>query len=248
MSREDVIRQIVERDVQNLGLTEELVTLETPELYAAACEFYGTWDTALQYAGISERRVAAADLSKPEHVLRKIRQLCLDGYDLSASRNKERDRQLFNAARRHFGSWKQALRAVGMNLEQARPSSRPRSLNRDKIIEILRQRHEAGLSLSWSVVCLENRVFAVAAKQLFRSWRRALEAAGLLPERNATGTSRKWDRQTILDAIRRRQQEGKSLQCSRVREEEGGLVSAARRYFATWDDAVAAAIAPPQPI
>lgn len=242
MSREDVIRQIVERDVQNLGLSKDVVLQSAPELHAAACEFYGTWDTALQYAGISERRVSAPDPSNPDLVLRKIRQLCLDGYDLSAARNKERDRQLFNAARRYFGSWRGALRAVGMNLEQARPSSRPRSLNREKIIETLRQRHEAGLSLAWSAVCLENRVFAIAAKQLFRSWRSALAAAGLLPERIATGAARKWDRQTILAAIRQRHQEGKSLQCTRVREEQGGLVSAARRYFTTWDEAVVAAM------
>lgn len=241
MSREDVIRQIVERDVQNLGLSEDVILQDAPELHTAACEFYGTWDTALRYAGISGRRVSIADLSNQEFVIRRIRQLCLDGYELSAARNKERDRQLYNAARKHFGSWHRALRAVGMNLEQARPSSKPRNLSREKVIETLRQRHAAGLPLSWSEVCLENRVFAIAAKQLFRSWRRALEAAGLLSERISTGSNRKWDRETILDAIRRRQQEGKTLQCIRVRKEQGGLVSAARRYFDTWDEAVAAA-------
>lgn len=242
MSREDVIRQIVERDIQDLGLSEELVVREAPELYSAACESYGTWETALQYAGVSERRVVVPDLSSPDQVLRKIRQLCLDGYDLSAGRNKERDRKLFNAARRHFGSWRKALRAVGMNLEQARPSSKPRNLSRDKVISILRQRQAEGKSLEWSVVCLENRVFAVAAKQLFRSWRRALEAAGMLPERvvSSEGT-RKWDRHTIIEAIRLRQRDGKSLQCAHVRREQGGLVSAARRYYATWNDAVFAA-------
>jgi len=135
---------------------------------------------------------------------------------------------------------------VAVNLEQARPSSRPRNLNRDKIIEKLQQRHAAGLSLAWNVVCFENRVFAVAAKQLFRSWGRALEAAGLVPEHIATGSRRIWDRQRILAAIRLRQQEGKTLQCSRVRQEDAGLVSAARRYYSTWAEAVAAAMnAPP---
>jgi hypothetical protein len=245
MSREDVIRQIVERDIQDMSLSEEFVARETPELYTAACEFYGTWETALQYAGVNERRAVLPDLSSPEHVLRKIRQLCLHGYDLSASRNRERDRQLFNAARRHFGSWRKALRCVGMNLEQARPSSKPRNLSRDKVVAILRQRHAEGKSLEWSVVCLENRVFAVAAKQLFRSWRRALEAAGMLPERVvSSGSPRKWDRQTIIDAIQLRHRDGKSLQCTHVRREQGGLVSAARRYFSTWNEAVAAAISP----
>lgn len=257
MSREDVIRQIVERDLQKLELTEESVSREAPELYAAASEFFGTWDTALQYAGISDRRVVSRtprnkkartrqlvdSLSGPELVIKELRYLCMTGYDLTASHNIHRDRPLYEASRRHFGSWNQALVAAGINLENIRLPTKPRHFNREELIEALRKRKQSGQTLVWRLVCFENRSFATAVKCAFGSWKRAMTAAGIAIEPDNRPTSR-WDLPQILDAIQRLQQEGKSLKCSHVRKEHGALVSAARRFFATWDEAVAAAIRP----
>ena len=94
MSREDVIRRIVERDIQKLDLSEDVIRVELPKLHQDACDFFGTWDTALQYSGISGRRATkprakriwksqiGADVS-PEAVVRMIRKLCLNGYRLT---------------------------------------------------------------------------------------------------------------------------------------------------------------------
>ncbi len=60
----------------------------------------------------------------------------------------------------------------------------PRRFTQSKIIEAIRQRQQAGLSLSWTTVCMENRALANAAKNSFRSWRLALVAAGLRSEVN----------------------------------------------------------------
>lgn len=65
MSREDVIRRIVERDIQRLGLSEDVICRELPELYKDAIEFYGTWDTALQYSGVSGRRATKNASDEP---------------------------------------------------------------------------------------------------------------------------------------------------------------------------------------
>ena len=52
-------------------------------------------------------------------------------------------------------------------------------LDRQEIIQTLRKRHEAGLTLKCTEVCLENRDLATAAINAFSSWGRALAAAGL---------------------------------------------------------------------
>ena len=57
MSREAIIRQIVHRDLEQLGLAEEIVQREESELYVAACDHFGTWETALTYAGVDVRHV-----------------------------------------------------------------------------------------------------------------------------------------------------------------------------------------------
>ncbi len=41
----------------------------------------------------------------------------------------------------------------------------------------IRNRKEAGQSITFSEVCFENRDYALAIKREFRSWKRALEAA-----------------------------------------------------------------------
>ena len=156
---------------------------ESPELHAAACEHFGTWSTALKYAGISLRRKSANPAYTPQEVVRILRHLCSNGYNLSAQRNKRRDRRLHESARKHFGSWRDALQAAGINVHYATAPVNSHRFSRSQIIEAIQQRHEAGLSLSWSATCRENRALAVAAKHYFRSWRLALVAAGVAAEK-----------------------------------------------------------------
>ena len=182
MQREEVIRQVVQRDLEHRPLLEEQVLQESPDLHAAACEHFGTWHTALNYAGINLRRVSTDNKHSEEDVLRTIRYLCCNGYNLTANHNVRRDRRLCEAARQHFGTWRRALCAAGINIKYVNLPANPRRFSKPQIIEAIRQRQLAGLSLSWTVVCMENRMLANAAKNGFRSWRLALAAAGLEPE------------------------------------------------------------------
>jgi hypothetical protein len=193
VSRANIIRRIVERDVGNLGVAEEKVQQEDAELYHAACEHFGTWETALQYAGVTNRRSKPQAIRQPRHkrrisvasdanpaaVISALRAMCVHGYNLSPSNNSRRDRKLYDAARRHFGSWKEALTAAGINLENSQLPAKPRRIPRADLLAQIHERHAAGKSMVWKQVCLENRAFATAVKNAFKSWYRALLAAGL---------------------------------------------------------------------
>ena len=241
MSREDVIRHIVERDLHNQGLSAEVVLKEAPDLHAAACLHFGTWDTALQYAGISIRRVMSEEEFSPERVLKRIRSMCCDGCDMSAQHNIRRDRRFYEAARHHFGTWRNALREAGINLEHVRLPKKPRTLDKDKIIRQLHKRHEAGLSMKRNDVCLDNRALATAAINAFHSWRRALVAAGLAPKELLAARGNRWSKERIIELIHARQREGKPINYSAIRREDSALISAARRYFGNWSKALLAA-------
>ena len=56
MIRANIIRRIVKRDVGNLELAADKVQQDDAELYQAACDHFGTWETALQYADAQSRR------------------------------------------------------------------------------------------------------------------------------------------------------------------------------------------------
>lgn len=255
MTREDVIRKIVERDVRKLGLSEETVQQEDAELFHAGCEWFGTWETALQYAGIKtrshrKRRPRAGAKSRPddprdyadsESVLHEIYRLCLNGYSLVPAKNASRDRLLYDAATRFFGSWGQALESAGVDFRYSQLRDKRRKLIREDVIQKLQQRHSAGHSMIWNQVCAENRELATAAKYAFGSWIRALRVANLDDALPRSAGRLKWNRQQIIEAIWRRQSEGKSNLYRRVRREEPRIISAARRVFGSWNNAVAAA-------
>jgi hypothetical protein len=247
MTREDVIYQIVERELQGQGLSAGAVMREAAPLHAAACDHFGTWETALRYAGISRRRLRAEEDYSPDRVLRQIRRLCHTGYSLRARQTQRRDRVLYDAAQRHFGGWRQALRAAGIDVTRLGRGSKPRRLDKQAIIAALQERHRAGRSLRSCDVYRENRGLATAAKSAFSSWWRALAAAGLaldIPQNR--GRPRRWNKQLVIDTIKTRQREGKRISSNRTRADHPALVDAARRYFGSWAEALNAAAVDPE--
>jgi hypothetical protein len=179
MSREAIIRQIVGRDLANKDLKEETIRKCESALYEIACEEFGSWETALQYAGVKVRMSFPSDSKwTSERVQQQLRRLCTTGYDLNAMANRARNRPLYEAALHHFGSWRSALAASGINMANV-SHRRPKHLDRETMVLWLKQRQAAGQTLVWTEVCLENRDYAIAIRRTFRSWRKALAEAAL---------------------------------------------------------------------
>lgn len=148
MSRETVIHRIVQRQTQKRGLTEEIIAREAPGLYRSACKEFGTWDTALKYAGIGVRHLYAKESCARDHVIQRLRKYCARGCKPTAQTVMRHDRRLYDAARRHFGTWRQALHAAGTRqavVAQAPPSSRrKRKSDPPTVIEPSRHRQKEG--------------------------------------------------------------------------------------------------------
>ena len=140
------------------------------------------------------------------------------------------DPRLYFGARRLFGSWECALQAAGL------PSRPLRKWSRSVVTDEILARHQAGLPLA-KITILDNRLYN-AARRLFGSWNAALVAAGLPP-------NRKWSIPKILDAIRSRHEQGRSL--SSNHPDNRTLFATAQKYFGTWHAAFAAAGIPSKP-
>ena len=145
----------------------------------AACEVFGTWGTALHYAGVRYGRRGIEPASS-EQILQQIRQYLQLGRSPMAAFVRRHHYRLYREALRCFGTWRQALSAAGVDIRRAglnKTKRRPQT--NEEIFEALRVWHAAGHSMAWSVACLENRQLAVAAHGRFHGWRRALLAAGI---------------------------------------------------------------------
>jgi hypothetical protein len=110
----------------------------------------------------------------------------------------------------------------------------------------MQRRHQAGHSLCWTSVCLEDRSLATAAKNAFGGWRAAIQEAGLGAELQRMDGKKSWDSQQVIDRIRKRQEEGKPLHYTAVNTDDSTLTSAARRYFGNWSNVLTAAGVDPQ--
>jgi hypothetical protein len=241
MSRETIIRRIVERETQGHPLTEEAVLDDAPALHRAACEVFGTWDTALHYAGVRCRR-RGFEPSTPERVIQRIRRYLRTNHRAMSTFVRRHHFRLHRDAIECFGTWRKALSAAGVDIRRAGlHNTKRRPQTNEEIFEALRAWHAAGHSMAWSAICLENRQLAVAARGRFEGWRRALLAAGLPPEIISPARRSIWNPPRVLERIRRRHEQGRRLDENVVAHEACGLLKAAREHFGSWGEALAAA-------
>ncbi|MFN3194272.1 MAG: homing endonuclease associated repeat-containing protein [Aureliella sp.] len=179
MSREAIIRQIVGRDLANQDLSEETIRSKESALYEIACEEFGSWETALAYAGVDPKHAETTDRKwTKERVEQQLRRLCTTGYDLNAMVNRARNRPLYEAVLHFHGSWRGGLAAAGINLAHL-SRRQPKRIDNETMVLWLKERASAEQTLVWTEVCLENREQAFAIRRRFGSWTKALQAAGL---------------------------------------------------------------------
>lgn len=146
---------------------------------------------------------------------------------------------LLRAATRYFGTWEAAVRFAGLDYDSIR---RYKSWSRDRIVARIKELHAQDVDLSWRNVCLnvDPQLAAAATKKShFGSWREALEASGL--DYDAIRRYREWDDDRILDMVREFHKNGKELNAKNMEIEDITLITAARRRFDSWHEALTAA-------
>lgn len=174
-----------------------------------------------------------------ESIAEEIRQLAEQGVELSYSNVVIHHLPLMRAAMRYYGSWRDAVKAAGVDYDSVR---KYRTWSRPRIIQRIRELHERGEDLSWRNVStnLDPQLAAAATKpKHFGSWRRAIEAAGI--DYQEVRRYHQWDEQTIINRIRELYEQGVSLNAKSIEEVDIPLITAARRRFESWDKALQAA-------
>lgn len=174
-----------------------------------------------------------------ESIAEEIRQLAEQGEDLSYSNVVIHHLSLMRAAMRYYGSWRDAVKAAGVDYDSVR---KYRSWNRQRIIERIRELYEQGEDLSWRNVStnLDPQLAAAATKpKHFGSWRKAIEAAGI--DYQEVRRYHHWDEETIIKRVRELYEQGVPLNAKHIEEIDIPLITAARRRFESWDKALQAA-------
>jgi hypothetical protein len=196
-------------------------------LYQAARRIFGTWNAALEAAGLASRR--RQKWSK-ERVIDQLRRWDAEGrFDETTWSD---DRTFVDAAIRLFGRWMAALVAAGV----VAPGERRRrgtKWTREGIIETLQDRHVRGKEINYE---RDSRLIGAAIAR-FGSWHEAKRAAGVPVGRRKP--KKRWTPDRVIQEIRARRTRG--LTIVNVDRSDPSLTHAARRYFGTWHDALVAA-------
>lgn len=255
-TRERIIRDILEREAEGRALTVGGAGVDK-QLYSAARRIFGSWRNAIIAAGIPPDRVLTWERWSPAKILAKIRAISRRSRPLTTGQVEQRYGNLVSAARRHFGSWSNAMLAAGVD-----PARMQRVVpwTRERVIEAILTRMLRSDPLVARLI--EPRSLVEAGHKFFGSWRAAVTAAGLDPRitempprrRKRTRPDRArqpadlaaarplpWSAESVVDAIHARVQERLPVNAWAVSRDHSALYRAGIRHLKTWDDALRAA-------
>lgn len=170
-----------------------------------------------------------------EKIIRTILDRESAGLSLRASVGDQGvDSNLYQAARRVFGSWSNAIQAAGIAPTNAMPSER---WTPTRILLVIRNLSTRKRPLTSAQLTHRYGHMAAAARRMFGSWNRAILAAGVDPAKLRRGV--RWTPEAVIEAILVRALRGDALNARNV--QPPSLVDAGQRLFGSWEAAKEAA-------
>jgi hypothetical protein len=219
-------------------------------LYHAGRGRFGSYSKALETAGVPYDRFRKSHAPwTDEDIIRSIRSLWEQHFDLSSSNMQEKQQSLYLAGQRRYDSWFNALDAAGIPGEKYRklPKRKKRthmqSWTGAKVIAEIRKLADAGEDLSHSVIMNKHPALEGAARARFgNSWHKAIEAAGI-----DSAKSRKqkppgyWTKSRVITDLQVMFAKKADLREIAIRKNHPDLLTQAEKRFGGYYPALAAA-------
>jgi len=149
-------------------------------LYAQAVKQFGAWGEAVEAAGFSYADIKTRPMTRQE-VIAELEELGKSGEPVRSAEH----RKLHHAARGHFGTWRGALLAAGIDPDMGRRWTRA------SVLRSLRAEVEAGRPMGANAMRRRDENLYMAARRSFGTWAAAREAVTAnLGERNGPDAER----------------------------------------------------------
>jgi len=229
LSKTSVVRLLRLRRENGLSLRS---TRAPSYLVLAARRNFGSWQAALQGAGINPEDVLPNVRRTDDELLEILRRWSRERPNFTI---KQLDSRFGRRAIRAFGSLSQALAKAGVH--DWPPRKRQPLPSRDELLVALRERYRRGASMRQLEVQRQQSYLFKGALKYFGNWRAAMEAAGL----GNLVWGRRWTAKQVLDALRVRHEQGGRFDSATVQLEDPRLFAAAGNYFLSLPRAIVAA-------
>lgn len=239
---EQVLAEIRAWEGRGEPLYANHVRLNYQELLAASIRYYGSWQKAVEMAGISYDRVRKYRKWSNEIIIREIRELHAQGVDLSfrAMALSQHNPMVHAAIRpKYFGSWKSALEAAGLQAEEI---YRYRNWEETDILEEIRRLKTEGADLSSKAMDENSNRLIATARRRFGNWGSALQRAGI--NYDDVRRRKRWTRESLVEGILELKRQGIPLITPEVKRANPSLFAAAckKHFFGTWKKALRSAL------
>ncbi len=245
-SPEVVVQTIKELHAAGSRLDHSYVQKNHRGLLWAANRYIGTWQESIESAGLDYsniRLVSEATQWSRESVIEEIVALHQSGRPLNSNYAQTKQRNLYVASVRYFGSWGDAVDAAGFDYNQERKQSQ-RACTEERVVADIKERVADGKHVGGGIVSKEDRGLYSAARRAFpgeKYWEKALRAAGIDPNQ-LPDPKEIWTRDVVLKTIRDRNRNGEPLYFYFLNQNGlAGLTGAGKRIFGSWREAVEAA-------
>jgi hypothetical protein len=241
-SAERVLNEIRQWKEKGEALYANHERLNYQELLAASIRYYGSWQKAVEAAGISYEAVRKYRKWSKEVIVEEIRDLAARGFDLSfrSMALSQHNSMVYAAIRpKYFGDWRAALEAAGLASEEI---YRYRSWDMEGILEEIRRLQTEGADLSSKSMDESSNKLIATARRRFGNWGRALESAGI--NYDDIRRRRRWTRESVAQGILELKAQGVKLITPEVKKANPSLFAAAckKHFYGTWKKALKAAL------
>lgn len=209
-------------------------------LYHAGIRLYGSWRAVLVAADLLHAVSQRKRWSK-QIIIAMIEEMIEKKEPLNNGYVKNNHRSLYTSSCHYFGSWKEAIEAVGVDYDAIRLTVR-RTWSKETIVKEILRRRDAGLTLSGMLIQKEDVGLYEAAMLHFgkHGWAEAREAAGLPRRDPRPGII--YDKQIVIDSLRKLHDEGHDINVSAfIGSPHANLMTAGIRLFGSHDKALTAA-------
>ena len=241
-STERVLAEIHQWKDKGEPLYANHVRLNFQELLAASIRYFGSWQSALDQAGISYVDVRKYRKWSKEVIVEEIRDLASKGFDLSfrSMALSQHNAMVYAAIRpKYFGNWRTALEAAGLASEEI---YRYRSWDESGILEEIRRLKTEGADLSSKSMDESSNKLIATARRRFGNWGKALEKAGI--NYSEVRRRKRWTRENLVEGILELKKQGVKLITPEVKRANPSLFAAAckKHFYGTWKKALRAAL------
>ena len=176
-SKEKIIGTIQQHAEAGHDLAAHRLSAIDAPLVSIAPRYFGSWDKALQAAGLDPDQIRLTQTWTPQRVMTRIRDLQQQGADLSDQTASAYDSALYGAATTHYGSWRQAVESAGVDYREVKRIREDWTV--ETMLAELRKMQQNGIAVSNGVRYMGA---LTAVKRLFGSLDACIQQVGVVEE------------------------------------------------------------------